>query len=46
MLLFSGLYTHQDLLEILNKQKYLYEKDINHWKSTLESSSKLIQEVC
>lgn len=41
----SGVYSHQDLLDILNKQKFLYEKDMNHWKSTLESSASLIEKV-
>mgnify|MGYP001794963998 FL=1 len=39
------MYSHQDLLELLNKQRNLYEKDIKHWQSALESSTSMIQEV-
>ena len=41
----SEMYSHQDLLELLNKQRNLYEKDIKHWQSALESSTSMIQEV-
>ncbi|XP_067928922.1 protein Aster-A-like isoform X2 [Watersipora subatra] len=41
----SGMYTHQELVDLLNKQKFLYEKDMNHWRETLESSTKLIYQL-
>ena len=40
------MYGHQELLDLLNKQKFLYDKDMTHWKVTLESSTKLLKQVC
>lgn len=39
------MYDQHDLLELLNRQKQLYDRDILKWQNAFEMTTTLIQQV-